>query len=461
MSRSSSNNPRLAEPTTGFRTVLAIIAITIGYVLNPLNGSLAVTAYPQLSRFFDVPYAHMSAMVMYFMAATAVGQPLAGGLGDLLGRKNIFLVGILGFTFASAMAANAQSFDSLILWRVTQAVFSGVIMANGMALVAQVAPREKIGTCVGFLNSAFVASTVLGFTVGGMLLQAFDWPILFQLNVPLGAIAFVLAFFFIPRDPARNVRFTALSFLGVPILPLALGLQALVQGEAVVPYVSAFLLALAAVAFGIVRSGKSREQLKGFGNIRFHLGCLVLLFSIALHFALMFTLPAWSHASLGIESGVMGLYFSVIAGSQVLASALFGKVIDTYGDRMLRVFAAVAVALSILILVFYLNRISFAVALAMLGCGMAAAQLIAQRASLLSSSEDSRALAMGIFSSYRSVGGLSGNALAAVILAGFAQITVQSGIQVLAWAFGLFVVPLALAMWGLREKKPGILAARS
>ena len=55
MPRSSSNNPRLAEQTTGFRTVLAIIAITIGYVLNPLNGSLAVTAYPQLSEFFGVP----------------------------------------------------------------------------------------------------------------------------------------------------------------------------------------------------------------------------------------------------------------------------------------------------------------------------------------------------------------------------------------------------------------------
>lgn len=67
---------------------------------------------------------------------------------------------------------------------------------------------------------------------------------------------------------------------------------------------------------------------------------------------------------LGIESGVMGLYFSVIAGSQVLASALFGKVIDTHGDRMLRAFAAIAVALSILTLVFYLNRLSFAVALA-------------------------------------------------------------------------------------------------
>ena len=390
------------------KRLLAIVAITIGYVLNPLNGSLAVTAYPQLSAFFDVPYARMSAMVMYFMAASAVVQPLAGGLGDLLGRKNIFLVGIFGFTVSSALAAHAQSFEWLLLWRVGQAAFSGVIMANGMALIAQVAPREKIGSYVGFLNSVFVATTVIGFTLGGLLLQAFEWPILFEVNVPLGVIAFVLAIFFIPKDAGRKVRFTVLSFMGIPFLPLAFGLQALVQGGSFIPYLAAFLLALVVIAVAIVRSNSSREQLKSFANVRFNLGCLILLFTIALHYCTVFTLPAWAHAALGIDSGVMGIYFSDIAASQVLASLLFGKVVDKYGDRMLRMFAIVAIALSVLIMIFYLNKISFAIALALMGCGMAAAQLIAQRISMLSSSEDSRALAMGIFSSYRSIGGLSG-----------------------------------------------------
>ncbi len=192
---SFSSEPPAGGQSAGVTRLLAIVAITIGYVLNPLNGSLAVTAYPQLSEHFSVPYAHLSAMVMYFMAATAVGQPLAGGLGDFLGRKTIFLLGIAGFTVSSGLASVAVTYDSLLFWRVGQAVFSGVIMANGLALVAQVAPQEKITTYVGFLQSAFVASTVLGFTLGGFLLQAFDWPILFQLNVPLGIIAFVGVFY--------------------------------------------------------------------------------------------------------------------------------------------------------------------------------------------------------------------------------------------------------------------------
>jgi len=438
---------------SGLKRLLAIVAIAIGYVLNPLNGSLAITAYPQLSEFFGVPYASMSAMVMYFMAATAVGQPLAGGLGDFLGRKNIFLAGIFGFTVASAMAANAHTFDALLLWRIGQAACSGVIMANGMALIAQVAPQQKIGIYVGWLNSAFVATTVIGFTVGGVLLHHFEWPILFQLNIPLGVIAFVLALFFIPKDSGHKVRFTALSFMGVPVLPLALGMQALVQGQSSVMYFLCVLLALAVIAASIFRSSNSREQLKSFGNLQFNLGCAIILFSIALHFAVMFTLPAWAHAALGIDSGVMGIYFSIIAGVQVLTGPLFGKLIDTHGDKMLRGFAIFALALPVLTMIFYLNKISFALALALLGSGLAATQLIAQRACLKSSSEESRALAMGIFSSYRSVGGLSGNALAAIILASYTSITPESGVKVLQWGFGLFVVPVALALLGLRQNR--------
>jgi MFS family permease len=241
--------------------------------------------------------------------------------------------------------------------------------------------------------------------------------------------------------------------MGVPFLPLALGLQALVQGASFVPYFLAFVIALAAILLGITRSRSSREQLKSFVSTRFNLGCVILLFSTALHFTVMFTLPAWAHAALGLESGVMGLYFSIIAGSQVLASFMVGKIIDKYGDRTLRVIAAIALTASILTMMLYLNRISFAVALAVLGCGMAASQLIAQRASLLSSSEQSRALAMGIFSSYRSIGGLSGNALAALVLGSYVTITAQAGVQVLHWAFGLFVVPIVLALWALREAK--------
>ena len=432
---------------------LAIAAIAIGYILNPLNGSLVVTAYPQFADVFDVPYSHVSALVMYYLVATAVALPLAGGLGDFFGRKNIFLGGVSGFIVSSVFAGFSGDFNELVIWRVIQSVFSGVILANGIAMVAQVAPPRKIGSYVAILNAMMVASTATGFPLGGVLLQAFDWRVLFWINAPVGLVALVLAIFFVPKDSGSKVKFTALSFLGVPFLPVALGLQALIQGDSIVPYIFAFLMAFTLVALGIVRSASSRLQLSGISNLRFNLGCLVVFLVAGIQFALMFTFPAWTLVALDIESGVLGLYLSGLALTQLVVNPVIGKVLDTYGEQLARLAALVTLAVATLIMAFVLNRLTFAVALVILGFGLASTQLIAQRASLMSSPRESHALAMGIFNSYRYVGGLSGNALAALILAGV-QITPQSGVAVMGWSTVIFMLPLIAAMLALREPPP-------
>ena len=455
MSRQSIEETSPDTALEGYKRTLAIIAIGIGYILNPLNGSLIVTAFPALSDTFGVPYAHISVMVMYFMAATAVAQPLAGGLGDFFGRKNVFLAGIVGMVVSSAFAGDAGSYEALLVWRVSQAVFSGVIIANGLALLGQVVPREKIGIYVGALNSIFVASTAIGFPLGGVLLQAFDWHLLFWINIPVGVVALILALVFIPRDSGSRVRFTALSFLGVPFIPCVLGLQALIQGDSAVVYVAAFLAAVALLTWGIYSSERSRRQLKGITNLRFNLGCLVIFFTAGLQFSIIFALPAWTFVALGIEAGLLGLYLSGQALSNMVSGPLAGRVLDTFGDGFARAFTLIAFSAGLFLLLFQLNKITFAVALVIHGSALAVSQLIAQRASILSTPRESQGLAMGILNSWRAIGAVAGNAAAAYILAGYPVVTEQAGIQVVQWACYLFLLPLALTMWRLREKFPG------
>jgi len=430
----------------GVARILAFVAIVIGCVLNSLNGAMAVTAYPVMSEYFQIPYANMSAMVMLFMATTALAQPLAGGLGDFLGRKNIFLMGIGVFMIASYLAANAQSFNMLLVWRVMQAASSGIMMANGMAMVSLVAPPDRVGSYLGWLNSAFTASTVAGFSLGGLLLQFYDWRVLFLLNIPLGMVAFVLAFFLVPKSQSRAAHFTALSFIGLPVLPLAFCLQAWVRQESPVIPLCVFLVTLFIVVYAVLNSSKSKTQLKTFGDFRFYNGCFIMLFSIAMHFVVMFTIPAWSSAALQIDSAVMGLYFSLIAGTNVFLAPIFGRMLDRGKVKFVSLVACLAFVTSLAILVFMLNRLSFGIALSLIGCALASTQVLAQRKAIQSSSEDSRALAMGVFNSFRSVGGLSGNAVAAVILSGYVLITAQAGVKVFEVSFWVFIIPLTLSI---------------
>lgn len=451
MNSSSAQTTTAPSDKIGFTSYLAIVAIAIGYILNPINGSLVMTAYPHLAQTFDVPYAHMSAMVMYFMAATAATQPLAGGLGDSIGRKNLFIIGLIGFTAASVLAALSNTFTSLLVWRMVQAVFSGVILANALGLVGQVIPAAKTGRYLGVLNSTMVGATAMSFPLGGVLVEHFDWPILFWINLPLGVLALILAVLFIPKDRPKKVNFTGVSFIGLPFLPLAFVLQALVQGSNVFPALLVFLATIAAVAVGIFRPRRSRQQFKSINNRSFNLGCCTAYFTSSIQFGVMFTLPAWTLVMLGINSGTLGLYLSGFSLAMFVVSLLLGHFIDRWGIGIPKWMASTCLGAGLLVLIMALTTFSFALVSMSIGAGIGMSLLISQRSAMLAAPAQSQALAMGLFSSWRSIGGLSGNAVAALVLSGYSQVTVASGVDVFQWLLLIFFVPLVVSFYFLRD----------
>lgn len=435
----------------GLKAYLAIFAIAIGFILNPVNGSLVITAYPHMAEVFGVPYAHMSALVMYFMAATAATQPLAGGIGDSIGRKKLFLIGIAGFTVASWLAAIATTFNELLVWRIAQAVFSGVILANALGLVGQVVPAARTGRYLGILNSIMVCGTALGFPLGGILVTAYDWPMLFWISVPMGIVAFVLAVFCLPKDEPRKTHFTSVSFIGLPFLPLAYVLQCFIQGDARWPGVVMLLLTVAVVAISMWRSGNSQTQFKSINNAPFNLSCCIVFFTACIQFGVIFTLPAWTLVSLGIDSSTLGLYLTGFSLAIFLASPVAGKLLDQHGIALCKWTPPIFFTLGYTILLWFFNAITFMLAIALLGVAIAVAMLIGQRTAMLALPRESQALGMGLFSSWRSMGGLSGNALAAMVMAGYPTVTLQAGVEVFQWQLMLFILPLALSFFYLRE----------
>lgn len=430
---------------------LAIIAIAIGYIINPINGSLVITAYPHMAEVFDVPYAHMSAMVMYFMAATAATQPLAGGIGDSIGRKKLFLIGIAGFTLASYLAAISSTFSTLLIWRIAQAVFSGVILSNALGLVGQVVPSSMTGRYLGVLNSIMVGATVLGFPLGGVLVEAFEWPMLFWASVPLGIVAFLLAVFCIPKDEPRKTRFTSVSFIGLPFLPLAFLLQCFVQDASKLSAILLLIASVVIVMFSVMKSKRSRQQFQTVNNRPFNLSCGIAFFTSCIQFGIMFTLPAWTLVSLGINSGTLGLYLSAFSLSIFLVSPVTGRLLDSQGTSKIKWFGLAFFGIGLTIMIMWLTLFSFAVIACVIGAAIAVCLLISQRTAMLATAGESQALGMGLFSSWRSVGGLSGNALAAIVMAGYPSVTKQAGIDVFQWQLMLFFLPLALCYFFLQE----------
>src|SRR5690348_3330493 len=184
-------------PTSAYGA-LACLALTM--LLSSLGTSIANVALPTFVRAFGAPFQAVQWVVLAYLLAVTTLVVSAGRLGDLLGRRRLMLAGIATFTAASLACAAAPSLWILVAARVGQGAGAALMMALTLALVGETVPKERAGRAMGLLGTTSAVGTALGPTLGGVLIGAFGWPAIFLVNLPLGALAAVLAWRFLPRD---------------------------------------------------------------------------------------------------------------------------------------------------------------------------------------------------------------------------------------------------------------------
>jgi NTE family protein len=150
----------------------------------------------------------------------------AGGLADRFGHRRIFLLGMAGFTCASLLCAAAPSLPLLISFRVVQGIGAAMIAPSSLAIVLDSFPVERRAAGVGLWGAAAAAAAATGPTLGGALVEASSWRLVFLVNLPLGAAILFAGRKRLPRPKISDSR--------LPDLPgaamLALGLAAITLG---------------------------------------------------------------------------------------------------------------------------------------------------------------------------------------------------------------------------------------
>ena len=444
MSRMSPVDVSSSNRSAALVPVVAFTAVVVAACLNPINGSLIVTAYPKIASSFQIRYSVVSSLVMYFLAATAAIQPIAGILGDLFGCKRIFMLGIFGFCCASCMAAFSETYDSLVMWRIIQAIFSGTITANSATLIHRVIPEKSISTYLGYLNAAMVGSTALAFPLGGLLIQYFEWSALFWCSVPFGLLSLVLVSMFVPKDRGSEAKFSSFSLIGIPFIPLVYMLQKIIQGEAYVVPAITFILVFVLVVGFVSSSEKAKSHLKDIASVDFVSGCAISFFSAATIFSLMFMFPNWIPSVLEISPVKTGAYLSILTISMMLFSPYCGKLLDAKGERVVIYISQICIVLASFLLIYCLTKVSFVFAMVSMGVGLAITQIISQRAALLSAPKAAQALAMGVFSTMRSGGSIFGNALSAFMYSICAADSIRAGNLLMVWIVAVFLFPILI-----------------
>jgi EmrB/QacA subfamily drug resistance transporter len=417
---------------------VALAVVLIAGFMQLVDISIVNVAIPSIQRDLDATYAQIQWVLAGYQLAFAVMLITGGRLGDIFGRKRLFMIGMAGFTLASAFCGLAQSPEMLIGSRVLQGLF-GAVMFPQILSVIQVTfpPRERAGA-FGLFGATIGLATIMGPLVGGLLIEAdlfgLQWRPIFLVNVPIGALALAAAARYLTES--RAPRALRLDPIGVAIVTsgLLLLVYPLVQGRDLDWPLWTFLSMAAAVpvliAFGVYERHKKRLDgsplidLDLFRQRSFVPGLAVAgIFFMGIP-AFFLTFSLWLQIGLGftaLHAGVTGVPFAV---GSALASAASVRLAPALGRRILSAGSLLLVA-GMAALIWTVDRYGGAVHSwqlipALLVCGLGLGSVIAPLVNVVLAGirgQDAGA-ASGVLSTVQQVGGAVGVALIGVIFFG-------------------------------------------
>src|SRR5918997_6745129 len=183
------------------RRWLALAVVCVAQLMVVLDATIVTVALPAIQGDLHMDQADLTWIVNAYLITFGGLLLLAGRLGDLLGRRTVFLAGVAGFTAASALCAVAESSGMLIGARLLQGVGAAVCSAVVLAIVASEfrEPAERARAMSLYMVTSLSGGSI-GLVLGGALVEVLDWHWIFGVNIPIGIFAFVAARALLAKD---------------------------------------------------------------------------------------------------------------------------------------------------------------------------------------------------------------------------------------------------------------------
>ena len=312
---------------------LILLTVMIASFLGRLDGTVVNLALPKMISDFGITVAEASWISTAYIIANAIFVPIFGKLGDLIGRKPLYLFGIIGFIVASIFAGLSQNLPQMIIFRILQAITVSIDYPLALSIIAfTFEDRQKRAQAMGLWSAVFGVAAVFGPLLGGPLIDSFSWRSVFYINVPIGILGALMAWRYI-EEPVKKIRgIKNFDIWGSLLLGLSLGTLVLVldQGQtwgwlstnSIISYV---ITAVSMVSFILVehRQKEPVVDLKFFKIPEFTVSLLVSFITFMGFIGGLFLLPIFVQSYLGYSVTKTGYLFLPMAAGMMIA-AQFG-----------------------------------------------------------------------------------------------------------------------------------------
>ena len=403
----------------------AMFALGLGVLMATLDISIVNVSLPTLMTALQTDFATIQWVILsYVLMVTSLLLGVAR-LGDILGKRKIYCLGLLVFTAGSLLCGLAPTVGRLIAFRALQGMGAVMTQALGAAIVTEVFPPYERGMALGVIGTIVSVGLALGPAVGGILIGLAGWRSVFLVNVPLGLVAFMAVLKFVPRSaPARTGQ--RFDLAGAAVLFMVLGGYALgmtlAQRHGFGQWNVLLFLGLAVIGlplFILIQHRLSQPMLKLalFKNTLFSIN-LLMSFLVFIVLGGTFITPFFLELVMGYPTRHVGLFMMVVPVCMGLIAPISGSLSDRFGPRgisLIGLMVVVGGCLSVSTLHAGLDGPGIALRLAPLGLGLGIFSSPNNSAIMGGVSREHLGVASGLMALSRNLGHSSGIPLIGVL----------------------------------------------
>jgi EmrB/QacA subfamily drug resistance transporter len=339
MSATTTTAQPAADPALKRNILLVFAGLMVTMLLSSLDQTIFSTALPTIVGELD-GVDHMLWVTTAYILASTIMLPVYGKLGDLIGRKGLFIGAIGLFIAGSIVGGLADNMAWLIAGRAIQGLGGGGLMILSQAIIADVVPARERGKYMGIMGGVFALSSVAGPLLGGWFTEGVGWRWAFWMNIPLGILAIVSAVVFLKLPKVEHAK-PRIDFTGMGLLALASTCLVLVTtwGGTTYDWDSVVIIGLiagfvvTAVAFVLVERTAAEPimPLHLFKDRNFNLTTIAgLITGIAMFGALAY-LPTYLQMVTGVNATEAGLLMIPMMAALLISSIASGQLVSRTG----------------------------------------------------------------------------------------------------------------------------------
>jgi EmrB/QacA subfamily drug resistance transporter len=328
------------ESATGWRIPLAVLIG--GMFMSILDVSIVNVAIATIQSDFGGSTADVAWITTAYSLVLGVVVPASAWLGDRFGLDRVYMIALAGFALASALCGLAWSLNSLIAFRVIQAIPGGLLPVVTLTMVYRIVPRQKIGTAMGMYGLGIVFAPAIGPTLGGYLVEYVSWRLVFYINVPVGVLGLIAAAVALPKFTRAPTRpFDVWGFITVATGLVAL-LLAFSEGQSwgwssyrVLILIVGGALLLALFVTIELEVEHPLLNLQVFRSAAYTTSLIIMGVMMTGMFATLFYIPLFLQSGQGYQALNTGLLLLPQALVMAVLMPISGRLYDKVGPRWL------------------------------------------------------------------------------------------------------------------------------